>query len=161
MNIFLDSSFFFPFISIGLNDVSQSDILDLIQDEMFVINRSELTIFEISAKGWKYIYEGLINQEDLINGINSIMYIERIKPIPFYDSPIQILAGYFKKEHNDFMDCLILASAIINSELFITLDRTLITKIDEIWKSEIEKTNPNFQALLWDDFKKNYLKKSS
>jgi len=152
MKIFLDSSFFFPFIKIGVKDVSQEDLLRLINNNSFEISRSELTMFEISAKGWKYVRDEIITQDDLIDGINTISDLENIHPISFCHSPVQILAGFFRLEHQDFMDCLILASAIINSDNFITCDRDLIQKIKTKWDSEIKENNPNFRVFSWNDF---------
>lgn len=153
MKILLDSSFFFPFLKVKVEKVNQEDLLRLIRSQKHDLMRSELTIFEISAKGWKYIYENKISRIDLIDGINTIQDIDRIEVIPIHLSSIQLLAGFFRENHPDFIDCLILASAVVSADMLLTLDANLIPKIQGIWQDEIRKENAKFQAMLWDNFR--------
>ena len=127
---FLDSSFFFPFIKIEIENVQQELIKKLMIKKDIEIFRSELTMFELSGKGSKLVNEGVLEIEDLINGINTVNFLTEVKVIPIYYSEIQTLATQFRKKHSDFIDCMILASAIYYSEVFVTLDEELKKKFD-------------------------------
>jgi len=152
--IFLDSSFFFPFIGVEVENCEKSDVLNLITNENFQIFRSELTTFELSAKGVKLVNEGEIEITDLIDGLNSLQFMNSVKVIPIFYSEIQILSSKFRKDHTDFIDCIILASAINYSQKLISFDRTLKRKFLKKWQNEIQ-TKKNFEMILWDDFKRS------
>ena len=151
--IFLDSSFFFPFINVEVENCEKSDILNLLKNEKFQIVRSELTTFELSAKGVKLVNEGKIDITDLIKGINTVQFLSTVNVIPIYYSDIQIMASQFRSEHSDFIDCLILSSAINYSDQLITFDLTLKKKFNEKWKQNLTSSRLNFEMVLWEDFK--------
>lgn len=153
-DIFLDSSFFFPFIGVEVEYCEKSDVLNLINNENFQIFRSELTTFELSAKGIKLVNDGKIEITDLIDGLNSLQYMNSVKVIPIFYSEIQILSAKFRRDHPDFIDCIILASAINHSEKLISFDGTLQKKYLKKWQNEIQ-IKKNFEMILWDDFKKS------
>ena len=157
MKFFLDSSFFFPFIQIEIPDCSQEKLLQIFNRPDLVFCQFELSIFEISAKGRKYVQNGCITTQDLIDGINAIEYLPNIEVIPIYHSQIQLLALYFSATHSDFIDCLLLASAVNFADRFISLDETLQQKMEKEWNDEIAKYNDHFQMLLWTQFEHQYL----
>ncbi len=157
MNLFLDSSFFFPLISINVKELKKQLISDLLKDKRFNIYRSELVAFELSAKGSKYTNEGLLTIEDVIEGLNTLVYDSSIHVIQLHHSEIQVLAALLRRNHSDFIGCLTLASAIHNSDAFITLDRSLKKKSTSIWTQNIKEFNEEFRVFLWQDFTKQYL----
>ena len=157
MNLFLDSSFFFPLIGIGVKELDKQLISDLLKNENFNIYRSELVTFELSAKGTKYVNEDFLTIEDVIEGLNSLMYDSRIHVVQLHHSEIQVLATLLRRNHSDFIDCLTLASAIYTSDAFITLDRSLEKNSTSIWNEKLTKINGEFQVFLWKDFKKKFL----
>ncbi len=157
MKIFLDSSFFFPLISISVKEFNKQLISDLLKDKRFTICRSELVTFELSVKGTKYVNEDLLKIEDVIDGLNTLVYDSIIQVIMFYHSEIQVLTAFLRKNHSDFIDCLTLASAIYNSDAFITLDRSLEKNSTSIWNEKLTEINEEFQVFLWKDFKKQFL----
>ena len=157
MRIFLDSSFFFPLISINVKELKKQLISDLLKDRKFNIYRSELVTFELSAKGSKYTNEGLLTIEDVIEGLNTLVYDSSIQVVQIHHSEIQVLAAILRKNHSDFIDCLTLASAINTSDIFVTLDQSLKKKSVSIWTQNIQEFNEEFRVLLWKDFTKQYL----
>ena len=157
MKLFLDSSFFFPLISINVKELNKKLISDLLKDERFNIYRSELVTFELSAKGTKYVNEDLLAIEDVIEGLNALVYDSSIQIVHFHHSEIQVLAALLRRNHSDFIDCLTLASAIHNSDAFITLDRSLKKKSTSIWTRNVKEINEEFRVFLWKDFTKQYL----
>jgi PIN domain nuclease of toxin-antitoxin system len=157
MKIFLDSSFFFPFISVEVKNCPKEAIQDLINQDDFQIYRSEISIFELSAKGTKFVVGGLLDIDDVIDGLNTIQQISQIKIIPIYLSEIQILATKLRQSNPDFIDCLIVASAALFSDIFITIDETIKTNFNEYWNNYLREKNPEFQILMWDEFRQFYL----
>ena len=152
MKLFLDSSFFFPFIRTKVKGVSKQDVSDLFKNDQFEVLRSDLVTFELSAKGTKYVNDGLLKIEDVIDGLNVIVYNASIHVIPIHHSEIQILAAVLRKDHSDFIDCLTLASAIFHSTTFLTLDEELAEKSREVWSQLIKESNETFTVVLWKDF---------
>jgi len=152
VKLFLDSSFFFPFIRIKVKEFSKQDVSDLLKNEQFEVLRSDLVTFELSAKGTKYVNEGLLKIEDVIDGLNIIVYNSSIQVIPNHHSEIQILAAVLRKDHSDFIDCLTLASAIFYSVTFLTLDEEIEEKSRDVWYQLIKDSNETFNVTLWKDF---------
>ncbi|HUU78672.1 MAG TPA: PIN domain-containing protein [candidate division Zixibacteria bacterium] len=148
----MDSSFFFPLIGIEITQSSRKAILEVIAKEEVI--RSELVIFELSAKGSKLINTGKLTVKDLTQGITAIQYNQKIETIPIYYSEIQTLACELRKHHTDHIDCLIVATAVHHAEEMITLDKELKRKAQEEWKAVIEKENKKFKLVLWEEYEK-------
>lgn len=150
--IFLDSSFFFPFIGVEVENCEKMDILNLIKNDNFQISRSELTVFELSAKGARLINEDKLDITDVTEGLSSVQLLESINVIPIFYSEIQVLASQFRKDHSDFIDCIILASAINYTQKLVSLDDTLKKKFNNKWQKKLQ-INKNFEIILWDEIK--------
>ncbi|MFV2015277.1 MAG: PIN domain-containing protein [Candidatus Heimdallarchaeota archaeon] len=150
--ILLDSSFLFPYIQIDVKSVNNEDLLELIESRENNIIISDISLFELSAKGNKYIQKSNINPNDLTDGLNTIINENQLTRIPIHYSEIQILAFKIGKLHKDFIDCLILATAFYNSDVFLTLDDELFTLVQKFGKElDIDK----LQIIHWNDFIKN------
>lgn len=118
------------------------------------ILRSELVIFELSAKGAQLVNNGKLPYEDLTKGLLTLTFHPEIIVIPIYYSEIQISAIDFHKDHSDFIDCLMLSSALHNADFLLTLDKQLVKKFSENWKNKRKKINQDFEVVLWKDRKK-------
>jgi predicted nucleic acid-binding protein len=148
----IDSTFFFPLISVEIQNCPKEAILELLRKEEIV--RSDLVIFELSAKGSKLINEGKLTIEDLTEGLTAIQYHPSIETIPIHYSEIQILACELRKQHADFIDCLMVATAVNNTNCFLTFDKEIKRKTQGIWKKIIEKENKEFKVKMWEEYKK-------
>ncbi len=147
--ILLDSSFLFPYIQIDVKSVSNKDLLKLIESRESNIVISDISLFELSAKGNKYVQQSIIAPTDLTNGLNTIVNEVQLSRIPIHYSEIQLLAFKIGKLHKDFIDCLILATAYYNSDIFLTLDDELLNLEDKFRKElDIEK----LQIIHWKDY---------
>ena len=155
MRLLLDSSFFFPLIGIEISQFSRKAILQLVSKEEII--RSELVIFELSAKGSKLINAGKLTINDLTRGITAIYNHPEILVIPIHHSEIQKFACELQKNHSDFIDCLILASAVNYADILITLDKEIEHKSITNWKEKIKGINENFQLILCKDFSQDHL----
>jgi len=152
MKLLVDSSFFFPIIGVEITQCSKEAILELIRKEDIV--RSELVIFELSAKGSKLVNAGKLTIKELTQGISAIQYHQKIEAIPIHYSEILTLACELRKKHTDHIDCLIVATAVFHAEGMITLDKELKEKVKEEWKEIIEKENTKFKIVTWEEYKK-------
>lgn len=152
--VFLDSSFFFPLIGVEVRECPKKTILELLNNNSIQILRSELVIFELSAKGTKLVNEDVLEIEDLIDGITAIQFHPNIIVMPIFYSEVQILSTIFRRDHSDFIDCLTLASAIYYSDIFLTLDSSLKEKYHELWEEEVRKARSTFKLMLWPEFQK-------
>ena len=139
MKLLLDTTYFLPTIGVSIKEI-QKDALLLLMAKEHQIAMSQITIFELSAKGAKYIKEGQLTPERVTRGIRAIVYNDAIKPIPTHESNILLTSFKLRNMLNDFIDCLILSSAINHCEAIITED------------NEIQSLNKNtqFHALVAD-----------
>jgi PIN domain nuclease of toxin-antitoxin system len=109
---------------------------------------SDITIFELSAKGAKYAASGLISPERISRGIRALIYSETIKILPIHESRILHIAFKLRNILSDFIDCLILSSAINNCDALITEDNDIQNiKENKNLKEIAAIKNPKFQVL--------------
>ena len=148
MKLFFDSSYFFPIIKIKV-EKSSPEILALTinQDSAFEMQYSTITLFELSAKGAKLIRSGQLTRNDVINGINALIHWENVKSVEPWDGEVQRLAIDFRKDHPDYIDCLVIASAIIHANVFISEDEMLKNLFESKWKSIAADINDEFLIL--------------
>ncbi len=152
MKLLLDSSFFMPFLAVDIVQFPRKAILELMENE--VIIRSELVIFEVSAKGSKLVNKKKISTEELTQGITAIQYLEKIEIIPIHYAEIQALASELRKSHSDHIDCLMVATAVYYAEGMLTLDKELKKKVHDEWNDIIESINEKFNIILWEEYNK-------
>ncbi len=125
MRLLLDTTYLLPAIGIGVKGIPRDAPLKLIESG-HNISISEITIFELVAKGAKYITAGKLNPERVSGGVKAIVYDERIMRHPIYDSTILLTAFRLRRYLRDFIDCLILSSAINRSETLVTEDKDIL-----------------------------------
>ena len=147
MKLLLDTTYFLPTIGVSIREIQKDALLTLIAKK-HQISMSQITIFELSAKGAKYIKEGQLSPERVTRGISAIIYNDTIETIPMHDTTILQTAFKLRNMLNDFIDCLILSSAMNNSEAIITEDK----EIQSLRKSSefcdlVAGLNPGFKVL--------------
>lgn len=147
MKILIDTSYFLPLIKVGIENVSQSVLVNILSEASHEFFYSSLSIFELTAKGLKFSSQNnIITPQDIRIGIDAIQNDSRLKEKSFTKNPLIIeLASQLKAIHNDTIDCLIFATAICDCDCIITMDvsffdqikktPSLITKIKEIKKN--------------------------
>lgn len=136
MKILIDTSYFLPFIKITIENVSPDLMITLLSDFSHQYYYSELSIFELTAKGIKFSSQGdKITPQDIQIGIDAIENDSRLNKVSYINNPFIIeLSSLLKSIHHDTIDCLILATAICTCECIITLDVSFF--------EEIQKNNP-------------------
>jgi PIN domain nuclease of toxin-antitoxin system len=110
------------------------------------ISISQITLFELSAKGAKYVNNGTLLPETVTEGIRAILYDDEIEIVPFHDSKLLLTSFKLRNTLTDFIDCLIVATAINHCDALITEDEEIhkLTKKNGI-NELIEATNPKFK----------------
>lgn len=141
-----------PAIGISIRNIPKDSLIRLIQGghEIFV---SYVTIFELSAKGAKYATLQMIPPERILRGIRAITYDDKLNIIDFHETKILLTAFKLRNIINDFIDCLILSSAINRCDVLLTEDSEMqnIEK-DKIYQEILMPINPKFKIHRLTDF---------
>jgi PIN domain nuclease of toxin-antitoxin system len=137
LKLLLDTTYLLPAIGISVKNLPKDATIKLMQKEHQIFI-SDISIFELSAKGAKYAAAGIIPPERISRGVRAIIYNETINTLPIHESTILHTAFKLRSILNDFIECLILSSAINYCDALITED----TDIQNI------KENKNFQEIL-------------
>lgn len=139
--VLLDTTYLLPVAGIQIKSI-QSDTMKkarLLGHELFV---SEISFFELAAKGAKLAKDGLVDRERLEEAVLSLISDESLRKVGVYEGEPLSLAIDLRSHHYDFMDCLILASAMSVCEILVTEDE-LITSNDELVEF-VGRTRPGF-----------------
>jgi PIN domain nuclease of toxin-antitoxin system len=147
LKLLLDTTYFLPIIGISVKNLPKDAPTKLMhkKHQIFI---SDITIFELSAKGAKYAASGLIPPERISRGIRALIYNETIKILPIHESTILHTAFKLRNILSDFIDCLILSSAINNCDALITEDNDIQNiKENKNLKEIAAIKNPKFQIL--------------
>ncbi len=152
MKVLLDSSLLLPFIQVEPDNITPQQLKAILNrtDHTFVY--SELSIFELVAKGMKICYGTDLRIEDVRRGIDSLLYRSPLQSIGWITHPNLLELAYkIRKIHSDTIDCLIFTSALYFSDCFATADQTFFDGIkrEPALFNEIASVNPHF--FLWFD----------
>jgi PIN domain nuclease of toxin-antitoxin system len=147
LKLLLDTTYFLPTIGVSIKAIQKDALLTLIAKK-HQITMSQITIFELSAKGAKYVKEGQLSPERVTRGISAIIYNDAVETIPMHDTTILQTSFKLRNMLNDFIDCLILSSAMNNSEAIITEDNEIQSlKKNTEFQSLVADQNPGFKIL--------------
>lgn len=124
MRLLLDTTYLLPAIGVSIKDLSRDAVVRLIQ-KGHQISISNVSVFELSAKGAKHVAAGTLSAERVTRGIRATVYDERITVIPMHDSSVLLTAFKLRRLLSDFIDCVILSSAINHSDAIVTEDRDI------------------------------------
>jgi len=147
MKLLLDTTYFLPAIGISIKDIPQDAVIRLIESgyEVYI---SEITLFELSAKGAKYVVSRMLSPERVLRGLRAIIYDNRIDRVPIYDTTILSTAFKIRSLLNDFIDCLILSSAINKANALVTEDDDILMLLHKKeFNSIIERLNSKFEIM--------------
>lgn len=153
MKIFFDSSYFFPLIKVKVEKSSPEIISLTYQRESFELQFSSITLFELSAKGARLIKEGKLTVNDVVDGINALVSWRNISLIEPWNGEVQRLAFDFRLDHSDYIDCLVLASAIIHANVFVSEDILLKKLFKTKWFNRVREINIEFEILNTEELK--------
>ncbi|MFW9917633.1 MAG: PIN domain-containing protein [Candidatus Thorarchaeota archaeon] len=153
MKILVDTTYFLPAISVEIEKLSRTILQALRADKNLDLFGCSITLFELAAKGAKLVKAGQLTHEDISIGLDAIRYDERIELLHWEDNPIIMeLATEIRHVHSDFIDCLVLATAVCYTNTLITWDEVLLKKVqsNEWIKETILAKNEDFSFWLKD-----------
>ena len=141
----MDTTYLLPAVGISIKGLPKDAVVRLMR-KGHKIFLSSVSVFELSAKGAKYIAAGTLSSERVTRGIRAVVYDERITVVPMHDSSVLLMAFKLRRLLSDFIDCLILSSAINQSDAIVTEDRDIqsLEKKEE-FNSLIAMINPRFK----------------
>jgi len=149
MKIFIDTSYFLPLIKVEVENIPQGLLLKLLSETSHEYFYSNLSIFELTAKGLKFSSQSEeLTPQDIRIGIDTLQNDARLTLISYVDNPLIIeLASLLRSIHKDTIDCLIFATAICTSECIITMDVSFFEKINSNPKiiKEIQEINDDIK----------------
>lgn len=145
MRLLLDTTYLLPAIGVSVKGLPEDAMLKLI-GKGHNISINDVTIFELSAKGGKYITTGALTAERVSRGIRSIVHDDRIARVPMHDSSVLLTAFKLRGTLSDFIDCLIVSSAINRNEVLVTEDEHIQNlKKRRDFQELLKTTNPEFK----------------
>jgi PIN domain nuclease of toxin-antitoxin system len=149
MKILIDTSYFLPLIKIGIENIPQTILINLLAKTSYECFYSNLTLFELTAKGLKFSSQkNTITPQDIRIGVDAIQNDLRLVEKSFIDNPLIIeLASQLKAIHKDTIDCLIFATAFCTCDCIVTMDISFFDQINKTPSliNAIRKINENFR----------------
>lgn len=145
MKMLLDTTYLLPAIGISIKGIPQDAVLKLIE-KGHIVFISDITIFELSAKGSKYVAEEKLSPERVSKGIRTIVYDENITKLSIHDTLTLHMAFKLRRLLNDFIDCLITSSAISACNVVVTEDEHIKNlRLIKSFQDIIKTINPKFE----------------
>jgi predicted nucleic acid-binding protein len=121
LRILLDTTYLLPAIGVSVRGIP-SDVPELLIARGNELAISQITLFELSAKGARYVAEGTLSVDRVTRGIDAISYDDSVMKLNSYETSTLRVALKLRESLGDFIDCLILSSAAIHSEILLTED---------------------------------------
>jgi PIN domain nuclease of toxin-antitoxin system len=139
--ILLDTTYLLPVAGIQIRGVEGDTIrrAKSLGHQLFI---SEISLFELAAKGAKLAKDGLANKERLTQAVQSLVSDESLGKVGAYEDGLLQLAVDLRQNHSDFVDCLILATAVSACEMLVTEDE-LLTSNNELMAT-VRRIKPEF-----------------
>jgi predicted nucleic acid-binding protein len=145
MRLLLDTTYVLPAIGVAIKGLP-TDLPVRLMEQGHEISISDITLFELAAKGAKYVTGGELEAKRVSRGIKAIIYDEKILKVPNYDSSVLHTAFTLRRTLNDFIDCLILSSAVNKCDILLTEDDRIHDLAERTFLREITQTvNPEFK----------------
>jgi PIN domain nuclease of toxin-antitoxin system len=145
VKLLLDTTYLLQAIGISVKELPKDTLIKLLS-KRHQITISDISVFELSAKAAKHITAGTLPAERVTKGVRAITYDERIEIIPFNDSKLLLTSFKLRSMLNDFIDCLILSTALNHCDTLITEDNDIQNlKKNREFNAFLETANPKFQ----------------
>jgi PIN domain nuclease of toxin-antitoxin system len=144
LRILLDTTYLLPAIGIAVKELPKDAVLRALKkgNEIFI---SQISLFELAAKGAKHVKDGALKPETVTKGIRALVYNDEIETLPIEDTKTLLAAFELRSKLTDFIDCLILSTAINNCDALITEDTEIRNLAKTQQLNELLKTsNPKF-----------------
>ncbi len=160
MRVFLDTTYLMPLFRLENSvNLEIEEIIKLFAREDLRFQYQIASLIELK---WISI-KGGYNNDDLRDDLekafsNTLRYLEeneKIISISIDNDTINDVSYELQKYgHKDYFDTLILASAIIHSDILLTEDDAFTKLVDKQRQLKSVFYNPNLKILKWDEFTK-------
>lgn len=155
MKVLLDTTYLLPTVGVNVKELYKGIPAEITR-KGHQVAISEITVFELSAKSSKFIAKGELLPDRVTDGIRSLLYDNTIEKVPVYGLEILLIAFKLRRLLNDFIDCLILSTAINNCDVLITEDREIVAqKKNKEYLSIVLAANPKFRIQNLSEFQKH------
>lgn len=145
--ILLDTTYLLPLAGITLRGI-EKDAIERASAMGHQLSISEMSLFELAAKGAKLVVDGSADAERLEQAVQSAVRDETLRKVRSYEKGVIPLAVDLRRHNTDFIDCVILASAVLTCEMLVTEDELLLRSREIIKLAR--GANPDFSIC---DFK--------
>jgi PIN domain nuclease of toxin-antitoxin system len=142
--VLIDTTYLLPAAGIGVEGVP-ADATRKVKDAGYEVLASEISLFEVLAKGAKLVAEGRADPGRVSLAIKSILSDGSIGKVDAYTEDTMTMAIELRRHHSDFVDCLILASAANECDALVTEDAG-IPRNDDLMKAVLQH-KPKFRIL--------------
>jgi predicted nucleic acid-binding protein len=145
LKVLLDTTYLLPTISIAIKEVPKDAIIKL-NEKGYEIAISRVSIFELLAKSAKYIAKNELSPERATLGIRAILYDDIIEKISADSSKVMLTAFALRSLMSDFIDCLVVSTALNYCDALITEDQDIqnLTK-NKKYLEPVASVNSNFK----------------
>ncbi len=130
MKLLLDTTYLLPAIGVAVRSLPRTVVRDL-RGRGHNISICTITIFELAAKGAKFVRDGKLKEGGVREGLQAILNDEAISQVQFQEPGVLARAMAIRAELNDFIDCLILASAGTTADALVSEDERLRYVVSE------------------------------
>lgn len=139
--VLLDTTYLLPVAGIEIRGVRR-DTIKRAKSLGYQLFISEISLFELTAKGAKLAKDKVADRQRLVQAVQSLISDESFGKVKVYEEELLSLAVDLRQHHSDFVDCLVLASALSACEILVTEDEFL-TGNNELMKLA-RKIRPKF-----------------
>ncbi len=147
MKVFLDTTYLMPAIGISVKGIPP-DLLRTIRENGHTTIISDLSLFELAAKGAKYISSGQLTQERVLKGIQAVGADDELRKEPIYTPERLTLSFKLRKMMNDYLDCAILSTAVYSGDCLLTEDSLIHRTFQErTFRKIIDEINSEFKLV--------------
>jgi predicted nucleic acid-binding protein len=146
MRLLVDTTYLLPAVGVWPRGASVPITELLARTEALLI--SEITFFELSAKGSKYVSQGTLKMETVTDGIKAVLNDGRITIIPLLGTLSSSTPTILRGIIDDYIDCIILAAAIQEADALVTEDELLLSlRNDPSFHQLRDRINPKFRIM--------------
>ena len=119
--ILLDTTYMFSAVGVGVGE-RFDHALAAAQDAGHETWISDISLFELLAKGAKLVKNGKLTEDRLTSGVKSIMADDSVAKASAYGDGVASTSVGLRRFHADFVDCLIIASAMEHCDALLSED---------------------------------------
>ncbi len=143
--ILLDTTYLLPAVGLSVENIPDDLLLTLTRSSEYEVYINTISLFEIMAKTSKYVVRNLLKPIRVIRGLKAILYSDDIVKVDYVsDTDLVTLSFQIRTYLNDYIDSLILASAIKYADILLTEDFDLLNTSRKEWFKELAlKYNPS------------------